>query len=659
MSRLSSALALVLPLAALAAFATVLAAPDARPAAQSPQEKKVTGEPDPQVKGRPGEVVVDLFHPANQKGDGDTVPPMPEPRRGGRVSVHLASLPKHINYMTETSAVARWIQHEVHAYLVWRNWTTWEAEPQLARTMVVEDTLILKQSSAWSRDNIVFGEVREEGDEYVVTPKSKGNPLTEERRVPKAEVASLEKQTVFTFVLRPGVKWHDGHELDAKDVWFSWRCYFNPTVDCESPRPQITKIVDAEVLDDLSIRFFYAEQYFLALENFDGLTILPAHLYDLRDPANPKHDPTADPMGEPQGTFVNEHPNNNLWVGLGPYRVTAFNDQYVEAERFVDYYDPQDAGYVDTIRWRHIPSDDAAKQALLNGELDYFERLRAEEYFGSFTQGEAFLENYYKGYFYRPQMQYWAWNMRRPPLDERDVRYALGHAMDWDEFLRTQANGLGVRITATWPYLSPNYDHTLEPIPFDLEKAGELLDDAGWYDRDGDGWRDKRGQPLVIEYLMTTGNKASETMALMYQENLKSIGVQLSIATRDWSAFMERCKSKDFDTFGMAWILDPENTPRQLWHSWVGDPDKDRSSNYPGVKDEEIDRLIEEIEREIDRDARAKLCHRLQRRIYELQPYMFSYNTPMKFAMSKRIRNLRQYGLNPGYRIRDWYVVED
>ena len=60
----------------------------------------------------------------------------------------------------------------------------------------------------------------------------------------------------------------------------------------------------------------------------------------------------------------------------------------------------------------------------------------------------------------------------------------------------------------------------------------------------------------------------------------------------------------------------------------------------------------------IDREKRKQLYFRLQRRIYELQPYMFSYNVPIKFAMARRVRNFKQYGLNPGYRIRDWFIVE-
>ena len=294
----------------------------------------------------------------------------------------------------------------------------------------------------------------------------------------------------------------------------------------------------------------------------------------------------------------------------------------------------------------------------MNGELDYWQRLRSEDYFGEFTQKPEFTDDFYKGYVYMPRMQYLAWNMRRPKFADRNVRWALAHAFDWDDLIRAQANGLGVRCTATQFILSPTYDRTVEPVPFDLERAEELLTDAGWYDRDDDGIIDKDGIPFEIEYLMTPGNKASETQALKYQENLAKLGIKLNVATRDWAAFIERIRNKDFDTFGLAWVLDVESDPEQLWHSWQGEPSEDRSANYPGINDPEIDSLIKQIQQELDDEKRKQLFHKMHRRIHDLQPYMFSYVPPVKFAVSKRVRNFWGYGLNPGYSLREWFVTD-
>lgn len=599
------------------------------------------------VRG-PGPVEADIFHPERET-------PV-EPVDGGRVRVHLSTLPKNINYMVENSAVTRRMHREVHEYLIEQGWEDWQPYPTLAAELpIVEDTLVLKGGRGEDGSNIVYGQVVDDGEVYVVTPLSPGNPLEEATPVAKSEVESVELGTVFTFELQPDIKWHDGHVFDAHDVAFSLRSYLNPTVDCDSVRFKYEKFAGVEVLDDLTVRFFYNEQYFLAMDAFYDLAIIPSHIYNLGDPDNPDYDPNA--TDEEQGTFINDHRTNREWIGLGPYQVTEFDDQWIKAKKFPDYAVTDSKGHVDEIVWRHISSDDGAKTALINGELDFWDRLRSEDYFGNYTKQPVFTEEFYKGYVSHPYMGYTTWNMRRPYLSDPNVRRALNMCYDWDSAIDEIYNGLASRITGSQFYFGTTYDRSIEPVPFDLDAAEELLLEAGWYDRDGDDIVDKDGQPLVIEFLMPTGNKASELQANQLQENLGKIGVKLNIAQRDWAQFLELLYDRDYDCGNLAWIQDLYSDPEQLWHSkWANTP---RSSNHCGLADPEVDELIEAIQRELDPEQRRKLYERMQARIYELQPYMFGVTQPKKIAVSKRIRNMRNYAPDPNYRIREWYLVDE
>ncbi len=612
----------------------------------APRAAQERGAWEQNVVRGPGPVEADLFHPDRDRAV--------QPVRGGTVRVHLSALPRNINYMVENSAVTRRIQREIHEYLLEEGWEDWQPHAVLARDLpVVEDTLIRREGRGADGAEVLYGDVVEADDVFVVTPRSKGNPLSEPARVAKDAVERVERGTVFTFELKPGVRWHDGHELDAHDVAFSLRCYWNPTVDCDSTRFKFEKFADVEVVDDLTVRFFYREQYFRALKTFYELTIVPAHLYDLSDPDNPAHDPHA--TAEQQGTFVNDHPANRLWIGLGPYRVTSFGDDGVVARR-VDTYDvTAQNGYVDQIVWKHIPSDDAAKTALINGQLDFWDRLRSEDFFGQYTKQAAFTDSFYKGYVSLPYIGYSTWNMRRPHLSDPLVRRALNMCFDWEAAIDELYYGLASRVTGTQFYFGPDYDHSIEPVPFDLDAAEDLLLEAGWYDRDGDDVIDKDGVPLQVEFLMPTGNKASELLANQLQENLAKIGVKMTIARREWAQFMERLDERDYDFANLAWILTLESDPEQLWHSKWTDG---RSSNHSGMADEEVDRLIEAIQRELDGGPRSELFSQLQQRIYELQPYMFGVTQPKKIAVSHRIRNLKAYAPDPNYRIREWFVVD-
>lgn len=605
------------------------------------------GEWERLVNGSPGPSVPDQFHPARDS--------VPTPRKGGRVIIHLSSKPKNINYMVENSASTRRMLREVHETLVERDWETWVHRPVVAERWTTEDTVILKGGRGEGLfDNVLVGKVEDEGASYRVTPLSQENPLTEPRVVPKADVESVEYETAFTFHVRPGVKWHDGHVLDAHDIYFTYTQYLNPNVDCDQIRFKFQQLAGAEILDDLTIRFLYKKQYFLALDAFEDLTILPSHLYNLRDPDNAKHN--AEASDSEQGTFINEHENNTAWVGLGPYQVTEFTSQHVDAERFDGYFDPENGGWVDAIRWRHIPSDDTTKQAVINGELDYWDRLRPEDYYGEYVKTPAFTERFYKGLKSYPYTGYITWNMRRSKFRDPNVRKALNHCFDHEEYIRTIEYGLASPVTGITYYFSPFYDRGIERTPFDLEAAEDLLLDAGWYDRDGDDIIDKDGEPFVIQFMMPTGNKASELLGQKIQENLAQIGIKMNLVTREWATFLEALYDRDYDCANLAWITEVESDPEQIWHSkWVDG----RSSNHCGMDDEVVDSLIEQIQVELDDKKREALFHKMQARIYSLSPYLFLFNKPHKFVVSQRVRNFRSYAPDPGYRIRDWYIVED
>jgi len=581
------------------------------------------------------------------------------PALGGRVIMHLPSQPANLCYTIENSSATTFMLYELHAALLRFNWETWKQDLELARSMDVEDTLILKGGRTKDNGNVVFGKVTEEGDDYLVTSGSPYHPM-EPTRVPKSEVESLEPATVITFRVRDDVKWHDGHPFDAADVLFSRDLYDNPTVDCDQIRYRFTDIVKDELLDKYTVRFFWAHRYFQTIETFnDTLCILPSHLYNLKDPDNKDYDPDASP--EKQGQYINENPHNIQWVGLGPYKLKEWaRDQYVEAERFPDYFekDPAKCGYVDTIRWRFIEDDNTAFQALLNGELDIFWRVKAEDYYGQQTEQPAFTDSFYKAFTYAGAYNYTAWNLYRKKFEDVRVRTALAAAFDNKSWIDFKYKGLAVPVTGPFFFLFPANNPDVKAIPFDLDHAEELLAEAGWYDRDVDGIVDKDGENLEIEWLMPSGNKASEAYGLKMQESFAKIGVKLKIQALEWATFLERMKDRDFDAVNLAWTIpELESDPYQIWHSSQAAPEL-RSSNNSGFRDAQADSLIERGRAEPDFDKRQEIWRQLHARIYELQPYLFGQTPPLKIAFNKRLRGVKLYHFYPGFKLRDMYYPE-
>lgn len=618
----------------------------------------------------PSPAPVDQFHP-----DRDVEV---EPAFGGRVIVHLSSMPESLNRVVENSAVSNWMLYEVHERLVHQDWEFWNYEPRLCTRWDTEDQLVLKHEAAAKYPGaasigrgdkaqiVLYGQTEEDEGGWTLSPRSKGNPTGEPLHVAEEDVLRIERGTVFTFYLKPDVKWHDGHTFDAEDVYFTWNLYNNEYVDCDETRFQFLKVLEGEVVDPLTVRFFYENQYFQALQSVGDMCILPRHRYDLNDPDNLQYDPETHAAFEAEhgpdyeftdedlGEYVNNNRLNNEWIGLGPYQVTEKTSQYIEATRFPDYNPAisERVGYFDTIRWRYIGDDNTAFEALINGELDFFARVKSEDYFGEATAKPQFTDNFYKGYVYTGTYGYTGWNTKRPQLSSPRVRKALAHAFDVEDYRKTTYKGLAIQVTGPQNYWSEGYDRSVEPLEYDPDLAEEILAEEGWYDRDGDGIIDKDGVPFEITFMMPTGNEASKTFGLKYQEALAQLGIKLKMEQYEWATFLEKILERDFDCINLAWVPPLESDPEQLWHSkW----DKPQSSNHSGVNDPEVDALIEAIQRELDKGKRAELLRALHRKIYEIQPYFFMFNTPRKFAMSKKIRGHQGFKIAPGYSLRRWF----
>ncbi len=526
-----------------------------------------------------------------------------KPARGGSVVVATPSLPPSLNAMLESSGVARQVLYEVHDSLLRRNWETWELEPSLASA--VERTLD-------------------------------------------------DKRLVLTFTLRENVRWHDGHPFDARDVLFSFECFRNPHVRCDRKRAAFEKIESASVLDDGRVRFVFSEPYFLAEAAFDEtFTILPSHVYDLADSDNPRH--AADAESLEQGKFVNDHGANREWIGLGPYRVTSFATDRIVAQRFEGFHDAANAGWLDQLSWRAFGDANAAVAALLEGEVDFVDRLSIEDYFGERTENERFTAAFGKGLVLTPSLSVTAWNLASPKLSDARVRNALAHAANWDAIRDGVYRGLALRVTGEQPAFAPHYDAALAPLAFDRARAQSLLAQAGWIDRDGDGRVDREGTSLEIEYLYSSGASVSQQIAQALQADWQAVGVGVRLATRDPAAFSEALRKREFEaaalTLASSYISDPE----PMWHSrWS----KTVSANRWGLNDAQVDGLIASLQRELDPASNRALFHRLQARVHQLQPCIFGLWAARRYALSKRVRGVQLFALDPGYSLRRWFVAE-
>ncbi len=445
-----------------------------------------------------------------------------------------------------------------------------------------------------------------------------------------------EDKLTFTFWLRKDVKWHDGQPFTAEDIIYSFERIMDPKVDAAVARSYYAQVERLEKLDDYTVRFVWKQPYFLALEFSAGMPVVPKHIMN-------------------DGKDFNSHPFGRHPVFTGPYRFVEWRTgQEIIIERNPDYWGERPR--LEKIVFRIITNEDAALIAFKQGRIDFQERLEPMQWVRQ-TNSRAFLEKANKLYYDYPQYRYIGWNLRRPPFDDKRVRRAMTMMVNREAVLAKLMHCLGKIVSGNSYINTPYYDQSIKPWPYDPEQAKALLDEAGWIDTDGDGWRDRDGRPFRFEFSFTAEVPFWEQLATIYKEDLKTIGVDMVIRKFEWAVFLQNVQEWKFDACGMGWALATNPDFFQLWDS--SQADIKASSNHVGFKNEEMDRLIELNRREFDKEKRIEYAHQVHRLLHEEQPYTFLFNAKRLAVLDKRFHNIIPYAIRPCFEFDQWYVPEN
>jgi peptide/nickel transport system substrate-binding protein len=597
-----------------------------------------------QIKGAkgPGPVPADLFN--------DPIPSGKKvvPKRGGTLVMQQDAFGRAFDADFDTAAVtSEMIKNYVQENLVDFDWETWKPTPSLAEKYTQDDSVILKAG-----DQRILGKATEQGDTVIVDLLDGGG----RRTLRRDEVKSVEYGTVFTFDLRRGVKFHNGQEFTAKDVDFTYRLLRSPHNQMPHIQSYMARVADIIILNPYKVRLIYQEQYWMALSAVAGYAyIRPWTAYD-----------PDELIWKDEKAFCDkfrEHKLLNEPVGTGPYQFKEGKKGYsLRLERFEEYWNrahvPQ---WPDQIVFRAINDPVASLKALEAGEIDYIERIPDPKVWREFFKDPKHVEQFaavetlYTAYFYV------GWNCTHEIFRDRKVRLALAYGMaDFDKFIAQVLDGKGVRCICDQYRYGPYYNPDLKPIPYDPTKAVELLEEAGWFDSDGDGVIDKNGRPFRFELLNRTMPETNPAwqLTLMYKENLKKIGIDMQIKTVEWSTMLDLVGKGDFEACTLGWGLasPPDQQDMfQLWHSSQIGGD---GSNHVKYANRELDDLLVKRRRELDFEKGRQLEFRMAKILYENQPYCWTYMPAFFQAYNKKWRGVKLYVPRPGRRLNEWHLYD-
>ncbi|MGH6943146.1 MAG: peptide ABC transporter substrate-binding protein [Geminicoccaceae bacterium] len=443
-----------------------------------------------------------------------------------------------------------------------------------------------------------------------------------------------KKGIALTYTLQPGARWGDGVPVSTDDVLFTYEVGRHPQSGVGNAE-MYRRLTRIDVQDEKTFTMHFDRLTF-DYNAINDFRLLPAHLE--------RKIFEADPVAYRNRTvFDTDTTNPGLY--FGPYRITEVSPgAYVVLEPNPTWWGAPP--FFKRIVVKTVENTAALEANLLSGSID----MIAGELGLTIDQALAFEKRHGERYriVYKPGLVYEHvdLNLDNPILADLRVRKALilglnREAMSQQLFEGRQPVAHSSVSPLDWVY-APDIPHYAE----DLAKAGALLDRAGWR-RTGDGVRhDAAGRPLQLELMTTAGNRTRELVEQVLQSQWQRLGIDVRIRNEPARVFFgETLTRRAFTGMAMyAWISSPENVPRTTLDSesiptaangWSG-------QNYPGFKDPEMDRLIENVEVELDRQKRRAMWQRIQEIYAEQLPVL-----PLYFRSEPHVWPLWLEGVTP------------
>jgi len=438
-----------------------------------------------------------------------------------------------------------------------------------------------------------------------------------------------EEGLVIIFHLRKNVFWQDDVKFSASDVEFTYQKLIDPKV--KTPYSgDFERVKALEVIDDYTIKVTYKEPFSPGLSSW-GMSIMPKHLLEKEDL---------------NSTLLQRKP-----VGTGPYKFKSWKTQEkIELESNHDYFEKRP--YIDRYIFRVIPDEATMFLELETQGLDS-SGLTPLQYTRQ-TDSEFFKKNYRKFKLPSFSYTYLGYNLSNPKFQDKRIRQAINYAVDKQEIIKMVFLGLGRVANGPFAPESWAYNENVTPAAFDPQKAKELLRDAGWADRNKDGWLEKDKE--IFEFTITTnqGNEERIKTAQIIQARLKDVGIKVKIKILEWSVFLtEFINKRNFETVLLGWTLGREPDNFDIWHS---SKTKEGEFNFIGYKNEEVDNLLIEARRVFDQNKRKEYYHKINEILYDEQPYMFLYIPDSLSVLHNRFQGVKPAPIGIGYNFIDWWV---
>jgi peptide/nickel transport system substrate-binding protein len=480
---------------------------------------------------------------------------------------------------------------------------------------------------------------------------------------------SPDNRTI-TFTLRSGVKWHDGEPFTAADVAYTFRMMLHPAFDGPNAhrlaplkgvaelldeRDQLARQVAAgslttadgasrrlaawsawsqgagkeavSVVDDRTVTFTLNAPYgpFLTVLT---QAIAPEHIFRNVDPFTLKGSPA---VAQP--------------VGTGPYKVVEFKPgEFVRLERNETYH--LGKPHVTTVVMRVVKPEAVAGE-LAAGRIDWAPVTAAAAGSLAGASGVRLVERPALGY------QYLGLNQDLPLFADVRVRQALLYGINRQGMVQSLLQGHGTVVNSHMvPGLWAQDPTSLEPYAFDPKKAADLLAEAGWTEKNAEGYLVRDGKTLGFTLKYPAGNRLREASAPLIRDDLKQIGIKVTLEKVEFAQLVEQVfAARRAEAWLLGWdlSLDPDPGPQLRFDNKWG-----KATGWTNARAEA---LLQQGVGVITSDGRKQIYGEWDRIVNSEVPFVFLYAENELEA----VREQRVQGWKPGaggtlWNIYEWWI---
>ena len=405
--------------------------------------------------------------------------------------------------------------------------------------------------------------------------------------------------TTVKIILRDGVKFSSGRTMDAQAVK---ECLEN-LVKVHDRAPSDMKIDHIEA-DGLTLTIYTTEP-------------CPAIINYLGDPYGAIIDMEYGVQGEGGNANV---------AGTGPYIAEKVTPTQIDLVKNENYWGGDVK--VDKVTVKSFSDGSALTAALQTGDIQGTYGLQYDNYVlfdgnPEYTINSCATSRCFFGQF----------NFESEIMQDQNIRKAIEMGIDKEGFCSVIMEGRGLPAKAAFPDSFSYGNEAVETVSYDPEGAKKLLEESGWKDTDGDGYADKDGQKLTIDWLTYPTRLEQPKLAEYAQATLKEIGID--VVVNNTSDHMTYAADGDFDVYVSSTTTAPTGDPEYFFTSTVVGP-----KNYGKYENKEVTALTEKLHQAFEPEERAKLATELQQKILNDDGFFFVSHLNMGIVTKSNVKGM-------------------